>query len=77
MLLLSVMMVMALCLTNSFARIARTTPSLDKLCWNRIDNEIDRLTGPLHHLLGMDAIDNNEAGKQYAETVSAYLESQP
>ena len=77
MLLLPVMIV-AFMLTNTVnSRITRSTPDFHNDCWNKFANEIDKLTGPLHHLLGMDMIDNNEAGKQYAEILSNYLEAQP
>ena len=77
MLLLPVMIV-AFMLTNTVnSRITRSTPDFHNDCWNKFDNEIDKLTGPLHYLLGMDMIENNEAGKQYAEILSNYLEAQP
>ena len=59
----------------TFPSLTRKVPDLDENEWKKIDSELLTLQSPLHHLMGMDAIQSDEAMDQYTELLTLFLSS--
>ena len=59
----------------TFPSLTRKVPDLDENVWKKIDSELLTLQSPLHHLMGMDAIQSDEAMDQYTELLTRFLSS--
>ena len=54
----------------TFPSLTRKVPDLDENEWKKIDSELLTLQSPLHHLMGMDAIQSDEAMDKYTELLT-------